>query len=126
MNKFILIFASFSLLTACFGDPTKKIEIFSTNKDFEITQPPRPKQLELRETKFKILTNTEILALADELKKTNKKIELFVLTKDGMDNYLFNYKELAVYLEKQDAIIGYYENITKNNVDKEANKVNKD
>lgn len=110
MIKYILFPALFLLLIGC-GETSRPTLVISTpSQNIEITQPRRPKPLELNDVNFEAYSREELATLIS--KKEFK--QLIGLTPTEFSNLAENLEDTAEYIEIQNAIIAYYEKTTKN------------
>lgn len=81
----------------------------------EIEQPERPEGVTLVRPKFLVVTEDNLDEKLNELKKlSGGRLVFFAYSPKDYENQSYNMQQLRQYIQKQNEIIIYYEEVTEN------------
>jgi hypothetical protein len=80
-------------------------------KDIQIDHPPMPRQLELRDVEWKVLTPEKMEEILNS--PYNGDVVYYAVTPEGYEKLSLNLQELKRYIIQQQEIIIYYRRVTK-------------
>lgn len=98
-------------LAGCFGRETP-IQITTVEETLGIARADRPRPLNLNDVSFRVISASNLEAFVNEY-SDGRDQSWFMITPRGYEALAINMTELRRYIEAQNQIIVYYENLTK-------------
>ena len=110
MNKLVLFLVPLViLLSSCSSKPEKEIVTVETIVKPTIAIAQRPRPVEFDELKVKVITETNVQEVIQEMKDNQGQFLVYALDPVTFKNLAIGIEEIKRYIEQQNDIIVYYE-----------------
>jgi|APSaa5957512535_1039671.scaffolds.fasta_scaffold01033_15 hypothetical protein len=107
-QKLLSSIALVLLLSGC-SWAEKIIDLQITSKTATVAKAQTAKPLSLHNVVWFVVTEKNVAAFIEKMKKREGEFVVMVVTPKGYENLSLNLEELRRYLREQKSIIGYYE-----------------
>jgi hypothetical protein len=100
------------LLSAC--NTTAPLEIKTSEIQLQANIPDRPRPVRMRNIQYQVVTISNLEEFVKQYENGNNPV-FYVLRQSDYENNTLNIVELRRYVQQQNSIIVYYENISTSN-----------
>jgi hypothetical protein len=102
------ILATSLILVGC---NERTLQVTAPPLELQINQPERPRPVSLRDVKFEVVNAANLEEFVTRFENGNNETYYFMRDRD-FRNIALNTSELRRYIQQQNTIIVYYENVT--------------
>lgn len=112
MKVFLASIVSALILVGCSTNPSE-IEIRTVQEELRISAPDRPRPLRLNDISFRVVSASNLEQFIQEYSEGNDQA-WYMIKPNDYESLALNISELRRYIQQQEKIIVYYENLTQN------------
>ncbi len=100
------------MMSSCSLIPTKQIEVTAKPMDRVITQPVLPREIDLKEPLWYVVSDKNIEEFHDRLTKEHGQIVFVAMSIPDYELMSYNMQELKRYITELKEVVVYYEKVT--------------
>ena len=100
------------MLSSCSLIPTKQIEISAKPIDRQIAQPIMPREIDLKEPYWFVVSDKNIDEFLARVEKEQGQVVFFAMTVPDYELMAYNVQELKRYINELKEVVVYYRKVT--------------
>jgi len=106
------------MVCSCSLFPTKQVEIISKPIERNIVQPVLPREIDLKEPYWYVVSDKNIDEFLEKIKKDQGQVVYFAMTVPDYELMSYNMQELKRYINELKEVVVYYRKVTTNEKEK--------
>tara|TARA_R100000544_G_scaffold26832_1_gene13817 strand:+ start:1085 stop:1405 length:321 start_codon:yes stop_codon:yes gene_type:complete len=106
------------MVCSCSLIPTKQVEIISKPIERNIVQPVLPREIDLKEPYWYVVSDKNIDEFLEKIKKDQGQVVYFAMTVPDYELMSYNMQELKRYINELKEVVVYYRKVTTNEKEK--------